>query len=64
MSDFGGAVKPLSENPDYKIAILGVPFDEKSSYLRGAAESTWKRTRSWSTSATSTPPAIRTNHSP
>ena len=37
MSDFGGAVKPLSENPDYKIAVLGVPFDEKSSYLRGAA---------------------------
>jgi arginase len=37
MSDFGGAVKPFSENPDYKIAILGVPFDEKSSYLRGAA---------------------------
>lgn len=38
MSDFGGAVKPLSENPDYKIAILGVPFDEKSSFLKGAAE--------------------------
>jgi arginase len=38
MSDFGGAAKPLSENPDYKIAILGVPFDEKSSYLRGAAQ--------------------------
>lgn len=38
MSDFGGAVKPLEEHPDYKIAILGVPFDEKSSYLRGAAE--------------------------
>ncbi len=37
MSDFGGAAKPLSEFPDYKIAILGVPFDEKSSYLRGAA---------------------------
>lgn len=37
MSDFGGAAKPLSENPDYKIAVLGVPFDEKSSYLRGAA---------------------------
>lgn len=37
MSDFGGAVKPLSEFPDYKIAILGVPFDEKSSYLRGAS---------------------------
>ncbi len=38
MADFGGAAKPLSENPDYKIAVLGVPFDEKSSYLRGAAQ--------------------------
>ena len=37
MSDFGGALKPLNEHPDYKMAILGVPFDEKSSYLRGAA---------------------------
>ena len=37
MSDFGGAVKPLEEFPDYRIAILGVPFDEKSSYLRGAS---------------------------
>jgi agmatinase len=37
MSDFGGAAKPPAENPDYTIAILGVPFDEKSSYLRGAA---------------------------
>jgi len=37
MSDFGGALKPLGEYPDYKMAILGVPFDEKSSYLRGAA---------------------------
>lgn len=37
MSDFGGAVKPLAEHPDYQMAILGVPFDEKSSYLRGAA---------------------------
>jgi agmatinase len=37
MTDFGGAAKPLSEHPDYKIAVLGVPFDEKSSYLRGAA---------------------------
>lgn len=37
MSDFGGAARPLSENPDYRIAVLGVPFDEKSSYLRGAA---------------------------
>jgi arginase len=37
MSDFGGAVKPLAEHPDYRMAVLGVPFDEKSSYLRGAA---------------------------
>jgi arginase len=37
MSDFGGAVKPLAEHPDYQMAILGVPFDEKSSFLRGAA---------------------------
>ena len=37
MSDFGGAVKPLSENPEYRMAILGVPFDDKSSYLKGAA---------------------------
>lgn len=37
MSDFGGALKPIDEYPDYKIAVLGVPFDEKSSYLRGAA---------------------------
>ena len=37
MSDFGGALKPLGEYPDYKMVILGVPFDEKSSYLRGAA---------------------------
>lgn len=37
MSDFGGALRSLKEFPDYKIAVLGVPFDEKSSYLRGAA---------------------------
>jgi agmatinase len=37
MSDFGGALKPLSEHPDYDIAVLGVPFDEKSSYKRGQA---------------------------
>jgi agmatinase len=37
MSDFGGAVKPLAEHPDYQMAILGIPFDEKSSYLKGAA---------------------------
>jgi agmatinase len=37
MTDFGGAVKPLAQNPNFKIAILGVPFDAKSSYLKGAA---------------------------
>jgi len=37
MPDFGGALRPLNEYPDYKMAILGVPFDEKSSYLRGTA---------------------------
>lgn len=38
MSDFGGALKPLSEHSDYDIAVLGVPFDEKSSYKRGQAQ--------------------------
>lgn len=33
MTDFGGALK---QNQDYDIAIIGVPFDEKSCYLRGA----------------------------
>ena len=37
MTDFGGALKPLEEHPEYRLAVLGVPFDEKSSYLRGAA---------------------------
>ena len=37
MSDFGGALKPHQEFPEYRLAVLGVPFDEKSSYLRGAA---------------------------
>jgi len=37
MTDFGGALKPLDETPDYRLAVLGVPFDGKSSYLRGAA---------------------------
>ena len=32
--DFGGAIKA---SPAYKLAILGVPFDEKSCFLRGAA---------------------------
>jgi len=35
MSDFGGAVK---ENNTYDIAILGVPYDGKSSYLRGPSK--------------------------
>ena len=34
MTDFGGAVQASSR---YELAIIGVPFDEKSSYLRGAA---------------------------
>jgi arginase len=34
MSDFGGAVKNAE---DYEFAVLGVPWDEKSSYLKGAA---------------------------
>lgn len=38
MTDFGGALKKLSEYPDYTLAIIGVPFDEKSSFLRGAAD--------------------------
>lgn len=35
MTDFGGAIR---QSEKYEIAILGVPFDEKSCYLRGAAE--------------------------
>jgi len=35
MSDFGGAVK---ENNTYDIAILGIPYDGKSSYLRGPSK--------------------------
>ncbi len=34
MSDFGGAIK---KSRDYELAIIGVPFDEKSCFLRGAA---------------------------
>lgn len=34
MTDFGGAIK---RSPNYELAIIGIPFDEKSSYLRGAA---------------------------
>ena len=35
MSDFGGAVK---ENNAFDIAILGVPYDGKSSYLKGPSK--------------------------
>ncbi len=35
MSDFGGAIKKSS---NYELAVIGVPFDEKSSYLRGTAK--------------------------
>jgi len=34
MTDFGGAIK---DSRAYRLAILGVPFDEKSCFLRGAA---------------------------
>jgi agmatinase len=34
MTDFGGAIK---KSQDYDLAIIGVPFDEKSCFLRGAA---------------------------
>jgi arginase len=52
MTDFGGAVK---QSEDYNIAIIGIPFDEKSCYLRGAskgpqavrAASTGKAINSW-----------------
>lgn len=37
MSDYAGALKSADEHPSYKLAVLGVPFDEKSSYRRGAA---------------------------
>ncbi len=35
MTDFGGAIQ---KSQDYDIAILGIPYDEKSCYLRGAAK--------------------------
>jgi agmatinase len=34
MTDFGGAIK---KSADYDLAVIGIPFDEKSSYLRGPA---------------------------
>ena len=35
MSDFGGAIR---QSKEYDIALIGVPFDEKSTFLKGAAE--------------------------
>ena len=35
MTDFGGAIQKSQE---YDMAILGIPYDEKSCYLRGAAK--------------------------
>ncbi len=35
MTDFGGAIQKSQE---YDLAILGIPYDEKSCYLRGAAK--------------------------
>lgn len=35
MSDFGGAIKVSQE---FDIAIIGIPYDDKSCYLRGAAK--------------------------
>ena len=34
MSDFGGAIK---DSAKYNIAIIGIPYDEKSCYLKGAS---------------------------
>jgi len=35
MTDFGGALK---QSQEFELAIIGVPFDEKSCYLKGAAK--------------------------
>jgi len=35
MTDFGGAIRATNE---YDIAILGIPYDDKSSYMKGAAQ--------------------------
>jgi arginase len=34
MTDFGGAIR---KSQKYDLAVIGVPFDEKSSFIRGAA---------------------------
>jgi len=35
LSDFGGAIR---QSKDFEFAILGIPFDEKSSFLRGSSQ--------------------------
>jgi len=35
MTDFGGAIR---QSEEFQIALLGIPYDAKSSYLRGAAQ--------------------------
>jgi len=35
LTDFGGAIKKSQE---YDVAIIGIPFDEKSCYLKGASK--------------------------
>jgi agmatinase len=35
MTDFGGSIK---RTDDYQFAILGIPFDEKSCYMKGVAK--------------------------
>jgi arginase len=35
MTDFGGAIR---QSEEFEIALLGIPYDAKSSYLRGAAQ--------------------------
>ncbi|MFC2167138.1 agmatinase [Acidobacteriota bacterium] len=35
MTDFGGAIQ---KGPDCDVAIIGIPYDEKSSYLKGPAK--------------------------
>ncbi len=37
MTDFGGALKDYARVKNFQLAVIGVPFDEKSSFLRGAA---------------------------
>jgi len=35
MTGFGGAIK---QSEDYNIAVLGIPYDEKSRYLKGPSK--------------------------